>query len=50
MREVGFAGGSPRSSAASRTFCGPFAMLSVMSMNAVFTEFSVALIIEIAEP
>ena len=42
--------GMPMSSAAWMTFCGPSGIESTMSTNAVFTEFSVAVIIETAEP
>ena len=50
LRDGAVPGGMPMSLAASMTFCGPSSMLSVMSMNAVFTEFSVASTIEMAEP
>ena len=40
----------PMSSAAWMTFCGPSLIESTMSMKAVLIEFSVAVIIETAEP
>ena len=42
--------GMPMSSAAWMTFWGPFGIESTMSTNAVLMEFSVAWIIDTAEP
>ena len=42
--------GMPRSTAVSMIFCGPLSMLTVMSTNAVLTEFSVAVSMLIALP